>query len=117
MIDYEKEAKEKISLQVHNKTKLIDIKLTPENLMNKKQTIAKIWNNFIEDNKNGFIHLLMHVGIDYSSLQKRVCPYCGRDITFMEFFQLNSPLGLGKAFNIWEDVKFKFPCKFCSGSH
>lgn len=116
MIEFEKSIKEKLQDQ-DIKKKLVNIHLVPKHLWEKKYNIAKIWENFIDKDKSGFEKLLKMVGIELSELRKRNCPYCGKKITFMDFFKLNSPLGLGRVFTAWNNKNLIFPCKKCSFSY
>ena len=116
MIEYGKEIKNRMKLEDIPK-KLLSIQITPDSLWNKQQEIVKIWKNFIIKDENHFIDLLENIGIDSRSLITRKCRICGKEIRFSEFFKNNSPLGIGKALNIWQNKKINFYCTDCGKSN
>ncbi|MBY9007195.1 MAG: hypothetical protein KGD63_10605 [Candidatus Lokiarchaeota archaeon] len=90
------------------------IKIIPSNLKTKKKNIAKIWRNFINSKREAFISLLDDIGINFTDLEKRTCFYCGNKIDFIDFFYLNSSLGIGKVVEIWQNIMIQFYCNKCS---
>jgi len=96
---------------------LLSIQITPESLWNKQQEIVKIWKNFITKDENHFITLLENIGVNSKSLITRKCHICRREIRFSEFFKINSPLGIGKSINIWQNENIDFYCIDCGKSN
>ena len=94
-------------------TIISSIKITPSDLKKKKKNITRIWKKIITSKLDTFLNLLNNIGINYKDLNKRVCCYCGRKIDFINFFYLNSSLGLGKVVEIWQNNLIQFYCDNC----
>ncbi len=90
------------------------IKITPSNLKRKKRKIIKIWKKLIISRRDIFKNLLKDIGINYNDLEKKYCLDCGNELEFIDFFYLNSSLGLGKIIELWENNIFQFICIKCS---
>ncbi|MBD3212246.1 MAG: hypothetical protein GF311_06520 [Candidatus Lokiarchaeota archaeon] len=114
MLEYEKCAEVKLRYRMNIQRQIVNINLTSQSLREEKQAIARIWEDFIENDPGGFIRVLDKIGIEYSKLKTLNCPFCGAEITFIELFKINSPLGLGKVVNLWKDENLLFLCKECS---
>ena len=97
--------------------KLFSIQITPESLWNEQKERVRIWQNFITNDENHFLALLENIGVDSKSLIRRKCPICGTKIRFSEFFKINSPLGIGKNLNIWQNENINFYCMKCGKSN
>ncbi|TFF85221.1 MAG: hypothetical protein EU518_01530 [Promethearchaeota archaeon] len=116
MIEYGKEIKNRMKLE-YIPNKFLSIQITPETLWNKQQEIVKIWKNFITKDESDFLVLLENIGVDSKSLITRQCHICGKEIRFSEFFKINSPLGIGKSINIWQNENINFYCMNCGKSN
>ena len=115
MIEYGKEIRNGTKLE-HNPNKLLSIQITPESLWNDQKEIVKIWKNFITKDETHFLNLLENIGVNSKSLITRKCHICGKYIRFSEFFKINSPLGIGRSINIWQNENIDFYCLDCGKS-
>ncbi|TXT62074.1 MAG: hypothetical protein BAJALOKI3v1_680018 [Promethearchaeota archaeon] len=113
MLEYEKCSEVKLRYRPNMKRQIVKLNLTPQSLREEKHEIARIWEDFIENDPEGFIKVLDKIGINYSKLETRNCPFCGDEISFIDLFKVNSPLGLGKVINLWKDKNLIFICKVC----
>jgi len=114
MINYDQESlfKNKNYLKNVNST-ITSIKIIPNDLKIKKGQITKIWNKFITAKRENLIRLLKDIGINFQDLNKRQCYYCKNELTFINFFKINSSLGLGKVLDIWQNNLVNFVCEKC----
>ncbi len=92
---------------------IIPTQIVPCELKIIKKNITKIWKKFISSKRDNFITLLENIGIQYKDLNNRKCCYCEEKIDFIDFFYLNSSLGIGKVLEIWQNNLILFYCNKC----